>query len=250
MMGSMESAESIPRDDRDEAPPLGHGLELFGVFDTSMLASEIRDVLERDGIDLALFPQLLLVGHVGKELWSALETRGIRSADPIDDFTVEVVDSYFAKHQPEGRYRILYPASGPMLSLQALGALAGLGHASPFFVGIDDRWGTWFAYRAVVLADTRFRTTEPRRTESPCSLCEARFCERSCPSGAIDGEVFDLQRCLAYRREPDSRCRETCVARTSCPVGSAYRYDEPQLRYHYGRSLRTILAMSRSDGAG
>lgn len=232
---------------RDELVPFGHGLEVFGVFDTRELPDEIARVLDRAGVERSVFRQLILVGHVGRELWAALASSGVRSDDPIDDYSVRIIEEHFAARFPGRRYRILYPGGDALLPLQRLGALAGVHHATPFMVGIDQRWGTWFAYRAVVVADTDLPTTERHDSPSPCASCATRVCVESCPAGALGGELFDLKTCIAYRRRRDSACRETCIARTSCPVGAEHRYDEAQLRYHYGRSLRTIEALRDSD---
>ena len=54
------------------------------------------------------------------------------------------------------------------------------------------------------------------------------------------GGGFALDKCVHYRREPASRCRHTCVARISCPVGSAHRYSDEQLAHSYSISLQAI----------
>lgn len=79
--------------------------------------------------------------------------------------------------------------------------------------------------------------------DDPVDACTERPCVTSCPAGAIGAAGFDLGACIRYRRRPDSRCRSTCIARTSCPVGAEHRYGDAQLQHHYGHSLRTILAM-------
>jgi len=45
---------------------------------------------------------------------------------------------------------------------------------------------------------------------------------------------------VAYRKQPDSRCRITCVARTSCPVRPEHRYDDAQIAHSYSRSMAMI----------
>lgn len=214
------------------------GLNLQAVFNLDTLPPEI--VASLGAADQGqTYRQLILLGHAGTTLWNAVKASGIVSVNPIDDFTVATFGQWASEHLATRAYRIVYP--GPAaIGLQALGKLAGWHHASPFMVGINDRWGTWFAYRAVILADSDFAPTPPLPTHSPCEACRGRVCIASCPAGALDDDQFDLARCLDYRRLPSSRCRTTCVARLSCPVASAHQYSTEQIRHSYSISMRWI----------
>ena len=79
------------------------------------------------------------------------KTRAHRSNDPIDDYTRVAVDRCLQRILPPQAYRFLYPGN-ISIGLQQLGELAGWHHPSPFAIGIDAEWGSWFAYRALVLA--------------------------------------------------------------------------------------------------
>lgn len=212
------------------------GLNRQAVFDIDDLPADIADTIRPPG---STHRQLILIGHAGRRLWEAVKASGIDSADPIDDFTVRTVRHWMAQCQPRNTYDILYPGLHA-IGLQRLGQLAGWHHAAPFMVGIDAEWGSWFAYRAVVLADTRFEPTRPVKTAHPCDTCDHRVCVSSCPAGALDGGKFDLGKCVAYRKQDGSRCKATCVARVSCPLGSAHRYSEEQIRHSYSISMRVI----------
>lgn len=184
------------------------------------------------------YRQLILIGHAGTKLWERVKQSGIDSENPIDDFTIQTVERWFSSILPGNEYRIIYPGN-QAIGLQRLGELAGWHNPSPFMVGIDREWGTWFAYRAVVLADTRFAPTRRIESQSPCTACKDRVCVSSCPGGALSGG-FNPGKCVAYRKEAGSGCRETCLARLSCPVGSAHRYSDEQIRHSYSRSLQVI----------
>lgn len=226
---------------RTQLPPIGHGLDLVAVFDVASLPATLRAALHSPAN--APFRQLILVAHGGRALWSAIEREGTIGDDPVDDFTVRTLSAHLDRELPGVRRQIAYPAADFGASLQALGALAGWHHPSPFLVGVNARFGSWFAYRAVVLADSELEVTVAAPDASPCDACTERPCVTSCPAGAIDAAGFDLGACIRYRRRPDSRCRSTCIARTRCPVGAEHRYGDAQLQHHYGHSLRTILAM-------
>ena len=213
------------------------GLNRQHVFDLADLPPAVIATLG----DTAPWRQLVLIGHGGKALWDYVKAAGIAGEHPIDDFTVRSIERCFAERLPANRYRIVSPGDAPV-GLQQLGALAGWHHAAPFMVGIDPDWGSWYAYRAVVLADTGFCPFPAVDRSHPCSRCVNRPCIAACPAQAMAGGGFSLARCAAYRLQPGSACAFTCQARLACPVGSAHRYDADQLRHTYSISLRTLRA--------
>ena len=210
-----------------------NGLNRQAIFDVVDLPAEIRSQLKTES------GQLILVGHGGRLLWERVQAAGQSSSDPIDDFAVAIIQRWFADFLPGQHYQILYPGDQP-IGLQALGKLAGWHQPSPFMVGIDSEWGSWFAYRAVVLADTNFQPTLAVDRNRPCDSCPSKDCVINCPAGALDDAEFSLNKCLAYRKLPDAKCHFTCLARVSCPVGSEHQYSAEQLHHTYSISLRYI----------
>jgi epoxyqueuosine reductase len=172
-------------------------------------------------------------------MWQAILREGGRSADPIDDFSVREVRRWLAAQASGRSYEIVYPGER-LVGLQSLGECAGWHFASPFMVGINERWGTWFAYRVAVLANTDFEPTRPVPGESPCTACRPRPCVSACPGKAIEDSGFNLADCVRYRLRPDSACQTTCMARLACPVRAEHRYDDEQIRHAYAISLRFI----------
>ncbi len=217
------------------------GLNRQHVFDLAALPAEIAATLGAT----AGFRQLILLGHGGRRLWECVQAAGGAGGDPVDDYCARAVADWFAAELPGHRYRIVYPGSAAV-PLQRLGTLAGWYHPTPFMVGIDPEWGTWNAYRAVVLADTGFSPSRPVDRSSPCTSCQARLCTTACPAGAMNDGGFALQKCLAYRKRGDSKCRNTCLARIACPVGSEHRYDDEQIRHSYSISLAMIESIANT----
>ena len=211
------------------------GLNRQHVFDLTDLPPEIMATLG----DTAPYRQLILLGHGGKALWECVKAAGMVGNDPIDDYSVQAVQRCFADHLPANRYRIVFPGQQPV-ALQQLGKLAGWHHAAPFMVGIDAEWGSWYAYRAVVLADTRFCPFLAVDRNRPCDSCQTRPCISACPAGAINDDSFALEKCLAYRAADGALCQHTCLARVACPVGTQHRYDDEQMRHSYSISLAMI----------
>lgn len=214
------------------------GLNRQAVFNLDELPPDMAAAVRAISANAAA-RQLILIAHAGRRLWECVQQAATSSANPIDDFSVGQVRQWFATRYPDNAYEIVYPGKHP-LGLQRLGQLAGWHHATPFMVGIDAEWGTWYAYRAVVLADTRFAPTRPAAGPAPCDACQDRPCIAACPGAAMANGQFDLARCVTYRKRADSLCKATCVARTRCPVGSAHRYCDAQLARTYSISLRAI----------
>lgn len=218
------------------------GLNLLAVLPITALPVNARESLGAAGHELARYRQLLLVGHGGKALWRQIQAAGPANADPVDTYTLVSVKRLLDAVMQAHRYAVVYPG-GPAINLQHLGALAGWHHPTPFWVGINARYGTWFAYRALVLADSDFALTEPWPAPSPCIRCDKKPCLSACPADALASGSLELARCIEYRRQPESRCRHQCVARNACPVGLGHRYDGDQMRHHYAASLAFIEAM-------
>jgi hypothetical protein len=215
------------------------GLNRQAVFDLTDLPADMQAKLAELEAGLAAFRQLILIGHGGRQLWDCVQRADIRSDDPIDDFTCQTLADFFANELPQQRFQRLYPGPHP-IGLQPLGALAGWHHASPFMVGIDPTWGSWSAYRAVILSDTDFAPTQRVDRSSPCATCIDPPCIRHCPVDALAGARFNLARCTAGRIQTDSPCQERCLARLACPISAEHRYTDAQIRHSYSRSLAMI----------
>lgn len=226
---------AFPADRLDDA-----GLNRQAIFARAALPADLLAALAAiTGPDDG-WRQLILVGHGGRRLWDCVQAAKIDSPHPIDDYTIRTIEHCFAARLPEHRYRLIYPGEHHPVGLQQLGRLAGWHQPSPFMVGVDGRWGSWFAYRAVILADTDFAPTPPEISASPCATCAEQPCLAACPADALRDGSLRLAKCVAFRQQPDSPCAYTCLARLACPVGAEHRYDEAQLHHSYSRSLAMI----------
>jgi len=222
------------------------GLNLHAVLALDALPQAQHGQLHQACDELHRYRQLVVIGHGGRDLWQAVSPRVAAGdlSNPIDEFTVDRLQHFFSSHAPEIDYQILYPGPSPV-PLQRIGALLGWHHDSPFKIGINQQWGSWFAYRALLLIDAALTPSKPLLHPSPCDGCVARPCISSCPADAMEEGDFNLQRCIAFRTTTESRCRKRCVARLACPVAEQHRYSDEQMRYHYARSLRVIEASGK-----
>lgn len=218
------------------------GLNLHTVFDLASLPVEVRAGLGVRESELACYRQLILIGHLGRDFWAAAKQRGLHGSHPLDQYVSECVTRWMTHSLPCQAWHQVFPGPAPV-GLQRLGDLAGWHHPSPFWVGVDAEWGSWFAYRAVVLADTDLPLTPKRDTVSPCDRCVDKPCVSACPAGALASEqtgAWRLQACLDERKRPGTACLDRCLTRNACPVGEPYRYSDEQIAYHYLQSMRYI----------
>lgn len=215
------------------------GLNRQHVFELARLPADLLAPLEVAGHER----QLILFGHAGRRLWERVQAEGLRSGHPIDEYSMRTVEQWIAHALPGARFRFVYPRglpAGRHLGLQRLGTLAGWHHASPFMVGVDAQWGSWFAYRAALLADTDLPASPMHDHGQPCVSCDAKPCIRACPAGALDAGTMDAPACQAHRLLPDSPCALGCLARQACPVGAQHRYEPGQIRHSSAGSLAAI----------
>lgn len=215
------------------------GLNLLAIFNLAELPESMGASLTAIAPDLACYRQLILVGHGGRRLWEALQAAGPEGEHPIDTFTERTVRRWLTEEAPGCRMEFLYPGDRP-IGLQSLGKAAGWHHPSPFMVGVCDPWGSWYAYRAAVLADTDFPATAPESWQSPCLTCTTQPCISACPADALGEAAFRLERCATHRKAEASSCAATCLARVACPVGREHRYEADQLAHTYLRSLAAL----------
>lgn len=219
------------------------GLNLQAVMNLKDLPSELINQFSSLTSQLSDYSQLVLIGHGGKLLWQKVKESGFRSDNTIDDYSREHVAKFFVERFSANDFRIIFPSNNTNqspLGLQKLGEIAGWHNQSPFRVGINHQWGSWFAYRAVVLVKSDYPVTQKLNADAPCLSCQERPCIPKCPANALVGDGLDLKACIAYRKQTESKCRDRCIARMACPVANKHQYNLEQTQYHYSLSMRMI----------
>ncbi len=224
---------------------LRQGFTLQAALDVSTVEIDLPEIADN-------YCQLLVFGHAGTDFWNSLD-KPLTGDHPLDTVSTEWVEDYLQRIGCAD-YRVLYPTTDLQIDLRALGKQLGWHKDSALGIGINAIHGTWFAYRVAVLANTTYET--PYDTlhedlheaqsndlaESPCDSCIKRPCVEACPVGA-PGVTFDLEGCMAERVREGAACADQCLARNACPVGTEYRYDQEQMRYHYRQSLQLIQSI-------
>lgn len=190
------------------------------------------------------YRRAVLLGSGGGTFWQHFSGDGTRLAslrpDPLDRYTEERAEALLAilKEDDPGA-TAAYPFRHLHQILPFLGLTQDLPflRTAPFGVTIDPVHGPWFAWRAVVLTAAVYLESE-FPAEAACAACAAP-CEAACPVGAVHREGFRWRDCTDHRVATEP-CRETCLAREACPVGTASRYPRSEIRYHHRQSLLKI----------
>ena len=191
----------------------------------------------------------VLLGSAGASFWRMCrEARREPAPDPLDRHTEHTVEQALKALRPaDPTVLAAYPFAHQRRIVPFLALLEGttLLRYAPFGVSLHARFGPWFAWRAVLLTEHALPPTA-LPAQSPCASCPTP-CVSACPAGAVAKAGFDWQLCVNHR-VAEASCRATCLARVACPVGQEHRYTDEQMAYHYGISLRTILAEGWAEG--
>jgi hypothetical protein len=189
---------------------------------------------------------IVLLGFTGSEQWEHFRRSaeaGDGSADPLDRWSRRVIGALAGEVGGIG----VYPqGEARPLPFQRFALRSEPVQQSPIGLLIHPTWGLWHAYRGAIVLERRIELPRVEPSINPCQGCAARPCLSSCPVGAFRPGSFDVQACAAHLQSAaGSACREGgCLARRSCPVGTQYRYNEEQMRFH----LRAFMASTATAG--
>jgi len=214
------------------------GLNIIHVFDTEQIADLITPALPQ--IDLSRYPRTVLTASAGMRYWQNVQDSAFANySNPVDEYSVYVSQN-FVETFLCGQSFLLYPSDLP-IPLGSVGLRSGWSFQSPMGISIHPEFGTWFAYRTLLLVEDELPCTKTPAYSHPCDECDGKPCISICPSGAVGpiGE-FGLEACGRYRISDQSSCAYTCKSRFVCPVGTKFRYVPDQVYYHYNRSRKTM----------
>ncbi|MCW8882832.1 MAG: hypothetical protein OQL17_02050 [Sedimenticola sp.] len=216
------------------------GLNLFAILPYSKLQQSAQQSLSGFDFPLSEATRVILIGHAGQSLWQKLQIQTLTQSDPVDYYSHMAAQAFAEEVLADSDYQIIYPGD-KSVALQQLGALAGWHTPSPLGLGINPRWGVWYAYRAALLTNAPLPVMLEAEPDNPCNQCADKPCITHCPAGALaENRQIDMTRCACYRLSEQSACTDRCLARISCPVSTQHRYTLDQIQYHYRLSLETL----------
>ncbi|MCR6499801.1 ferredoxin [Shinella sp. CPCC 101442] len=177
-----------------------------------------------------------LVGNIGSSLWSAFshwrETQSDHGgSDPLDTWSKAVIRPIATTVEAA----VWFPSDPPWQPFQQWAMRAEGLKASPLGILIHPVHGLWHGYRGA-LGFAEPIVDEPAvRAAHPCDSCPDKPCLAACPVSAVRPEKFDVPVCRTHLRTAEGQggcMAKGCFARTACPVGATYRYNDAQLRFH------------------
>ena len=219
------------------------GFDLFAVMDPARWPEPLRESFRTLDINLPMDARIVLLGSVGRTLWEIVRRDHWQDSDPIDRYSIRVVEELRKLHWHGQKIEWLHPGPCP-IPIQRLCRQAGWSHPSLLGLDIHAQFGTWFACRAVIVVSRSIECTPRESSRSPCESCLEKPCRSHCPSGAVtDIEAFGLMACGSYRLAKESNCAHLCLSRLACPIGTSQRYSDAQLDYHGALSLASLQAV-------
>ncbi len=215
------------------------------------LAESIRDAAVRAGLPAGVGAlKVVLVGNSGGRFWDSLTQAERDAADPLDEFSAARAGDAIASLFGQAPSVPVYPGECDF-SLLALGRACGWGSPSWLGVYIHPEFGTWFAFRAVLVTTAALPDDVLGESTDACLQCVTRDCVAACPVGAPHPPGrFDLESCVSQRLADGSPCANRCGAREACPVGAGYRYPRELVSHVYGRSLESLKRYAADRGSG
>ncbi len=186
---------------------------------------------------------VIVMGHGGGGFWAAYQhhigahpEHGER-ADPLDDFTEALMQTEVLPRLRaigiDGRVRFPFRTDEPRVSFVHLAEAAELGRRSLLGVLIHPEFGPWIAFRGAIMVDEVLTAPRPAAGFDPCASCEARPCVAMCPAAAVDGDGWNVRRCIDHRVQRTDDCQSQCDARVACVYGRAHVYPPDALRHHH-----------------
>jgi hypothetical protein len=177
------------------------GFDVTHAFD----AHAVGAALAIPALATAPQPRAILVGNT-RAWWPIFLAARVDEHDPIDRFVERSLpDALYAHRCYDAGY----------LPFQRIAVAAGLGTLSPTQLVIHPIYGPWFALRAIV-----FEPGDP--PPPPIPLAPICHCTRACT---------DAFAAACASSDPFA----WIAVRDACTHGRAHRYDDRQIRYHYGK---------------
>jgi hypothetical protein len=179
---------------------------------------------------------LVLIGHVGPEMWRRFSQERDPDKDLLDDWSRErltaIGDALGA--------RVFFPFDKPPLPFLRWAQRAESCYPSPIGIYIHPEYGLWHGYRGALAFGQSIEAPAATPRPSPCPSCLEKPCLATCPVGAFSERGYDVGACARHIASEAGRdCMERgCRARRACPVGRNYVYEPAQAAFHMRAFLR------------
>ncbi|CAN5456419.1 4Fe-4S dicluster domain-containing protein [soil metagenome] len=173
---------------------------------------------------------VILIGNAGPQMFR----RFARERDPFRDTMDEWCRTVIGTLARDLDATAAYPFDKPPLPFLTWARRARAGFVSPLGLNIHPRYGLWHAFRAALLFPVEFDLPVTSTGNHPCEVCAEKPCLSACPVGAFSDRGYNVAACATHIASPAGQvCMDDgCRARVACPVGTAFRYEPSQMKFH------------------
>lgn len=178
---------------------------------------------------------LILIGNAGPAMWRRFVAERASPETTMDSWTETVLNDL--AQQLGGT--MFFPFAKPPLPFLTWAQRARAGFVSPLGMNIHSDFGLWHAFRGALAMPDTIDLPAPDERPSPCDTCANKPCLSTCPVGAFDGQVYNVNACAAHiaTAEGADCLARGCKARLACPAGADYRYLPEQANFHMSAFL-------------
>lgn len=176
---------------------------------------------------------VVMIGNVGGAMWSRFRREQTAGPNPLDRWTRAALRPVAERFGAD----YVHPSDEPFQPFQRWAQRADDVWQSPIGLMIHPEYGLWHAYRgALLFADEVVGLPLVGGRSRPCDTCVEMACLSTCPVGAFTPDGYDADACAGHVRSgTEPTClTDGCAARCACPVGTQYRYEPDQMRFHMG----------------
>ena len=213
------------------------GLDLIAPFSVRDYGAQVpaRYRLPLFGRDDALG---IVIGNT-RAIWEpfvaslAREPGGLRSLHPLDRYVERTLKQVLAPLGVRHQARWAHARLSRLVAIQRVAYVAGLAFHAPCRLAIHPQHGLWIGLRAAVAFDLDYTADLPSAAGSqashPCDGCVAKPCLPAFETALA---------ATGGRRGCDVSPWQ--AVRDACPFGSAARYEDSEIQYHYTKD-RSVL---------
>ena len=198
------------------------GLEVVGFFypdQADNLSVEIKTIL--------------LIGPEEPRFWHVFKNSkeyGDKIENPLDRWskkTIELIAREF-------KARSFFPFEAPFQPFISWAKKCDTMGSSPVGLLVHEKKGLFISFRGALGINEYIKRPTP--SKDICTSC-LKPCLTACPIEALTSNGYDVGRCRSYLQTTEGKdCKEGCLVRRSCPIGSQYRLKD-QSSFHMSSFL-------------
>ena len=161
--------------------------------------------------------------------------------NPLDCYVESTLSAMFAEFPLQAMVRWAHKPEPAHISMQTLAHLSGLGYKTDSWLNVHPDFGPWIGLRAVAVFPVHGPSEDFEWKEQPCAAC-ATACKPAYLN-ARTGQGRSLDHGVIRKN-----WRAWLEVRDACPLGTAHRYSDEQIYYHYTNDvefLRQLLQEQR-----